>query len=99
MISGNSPRTIRYPDVTYVIMHLAHYYYVDRELHELKYRGQFLIISNEIMGKFGALILLSYLGLVSYVTRKGFGFVRVLPGRSAVNHCTASGNRAKFVAY
>ena len=44
-------------------MRLAHYLYVDRELHELK--------SCLIMGKFSASSLLSYSGLVVlYVTCK-----------------------------
>ena len=51
-------------------------------------RGEFLPIRNEIMGKFGASILLSYSGLVvSYVTRKELGFVRVLLSRIAVRSC------------
>ena len=58
------------------------YYDVDRELHELKHRGELVPTRNEVMGKIGASILLSYSGLVvSYVTRKGLGFVRVLHSR------------------
>ena len=39
--------------------------------------------NNEIVGKFGASILLSYSGLVvSYVIHKGLGSDRVLPRRS-----------------
>ena len=69
-------------------MPLAHFYDVGCELHGLKHRGELLPIPNEIMGKFGALILLSYSGLVvSYVTHKELGFVRVLPGRIAVSSC------------
>ena len=49
-------------------MPLAHYYDVDRELHELKHRGELVPTLNETMGKIGASILLSYSGLVvSYV--------------------------------
>ena len=63
-------------------MPLAHYYDVDRELHELQHRGELVPTRNEIMGKIGASILLSYSGLVSYVTREGIGFVRVLHSSS-----------------
>ena len=70
-------------------MPLAHYYDVDRELHELQHRGELVPTRNEIMGKIGASILLSYSGLVvSYVTRKGLGFVRVLHSRVVVSSCS-----------
>ena len=66
-------------------MPLAHYYDVDRELHELQHRGELVPTRNEIMGKIGASMLLSYSGLVvSYVTREGLGFVRVLHSRVVV---------------
>ena len=65
------------------LMPLAHYYDVDRELHELQHRGELVPTRNEIMGKIGASMLLSYSGLVvSYVTREGLGFVHVLHSRS-----------------
>ena len=55
-------------------MPLAHYHDVDRELHEHKHRGKLVPTRNEVMGKVGASILLSYSGLVvSYVTREGLG--------------------------
>ena len=67
------------------VMPLAHYYDVDRELHELQHRGELVPTRNEIMGKIGASMLLSYSGLVvSYVTREGLGFVRVLHSRVVV---------------
>ena len=67
-------------------MPFAHYYDVDRELHELKHRGELVPTRNEIMGKIGASILLSYSGhVVSYVTREGLGFVRVLHSRVVVS--------------
>ena len=70
-------------------MPLAHYYDVDRELHELKHRGELVPTRNEIMGKIGVSILLSYSGLVvSYVTREGLGFVRVLHSTVAVSSCS-----------
>ena len=70
-------------------MPLAHYYDVDRELHELQHRGELVPTRNEIMGKIGASILLSYSGLVvSYVTREGLGFVRVLHSRVVVSSCS-----------
>ena len=70
-------------------MPLAHYYDVDRELHELKHRGELLPTRSEIMGKIGVSILLSYSGLVvTYVTREGLGFVRVLHSRVAVSSCS-----------
>ena len=63
-------------------MPLAHYYDVDRELHELQHRGVLVPTRNEIMGKIGA----SYSSLVvSYVTREGLGFVRVLHSRVVVS--------------
>ena len=65
-------------------MPLAHYYDVDRELHELQHRGELVPTPNEIMGKIGASILLSYSGLVSYLTREGPGFVRVTHSRVVV---------------
>ena len=69
-------------------MPLTHYYDVDRELQELKHRGELVSTRNEIMGKIGASILLSYSGLVaSYVTREGLGFVRVLHSRVVVSPC------------
>ena len=71
------------------IMPLAHYYDVDRELHELQHRGELVPTRNEIMGKIGASMLLSYSGLVvSYVTREGLGFVRVLHSRVVVSSCS-----------
>ena len=70
-------------------MPLAHYYDVDRELHELQHRGELVPTRNEIMGKIGASMLLSYSGLVvSYVTREGLGFVRVLHSRVVVSSCS-----------
>ena len=51
----------------------AHCYDVDREIHELKHRGELVPTRNEIMGKIGASILISYSGLVvwyTYVTRE-----------------------------
>ena len=70
-------------------MPLAHYYDVDRELHELQHRGELVPTRIEIMGKIGASILLSYSGLVvSYVTREGLGFVRVLHRRVVVSSCS-----------
>ena len=70
-------------------MPLAHYYDVDRELHELQYRGELVPTRNEIMGKIGASMLLSYSGLVvSYVTREGLGFVRALHSRVVVSSCS-----------
>ena len=67
-------------------MPLAHYYDVDREL---QYRGELVPTRNEIMGKIGASMLLSYSGLVvSYVTREGLGFVRVLHSRVVVSSCS-----------
>ena len=45
-------------------MPLAHYYDVDREFYELKHRGEIVATSNDIMGKIGASILLSYSCLV-----------------------------------
>ena len=69
-------------------MPLAHYYDVDRELHELQHRGELVPTRNEIMGKIGASMLLSYSGLVvSYVTREVLGFVRVLHSRVVVSSC------------
>ena len=69
-------------------MPLAHYFGVGRELHELKHRGEFLPTRNEIMGKIGASILLSYSGLVvSYVTRKELGFICVISSGIAVSSC------------
>ena len=54
------------------VMPLAHYYDVDRELHELQHRGELVPTRNEIMGKIGASILLSYPCLVvSYAAREG----------------------------
>ena len=70
------------------IMPLAHYYDVDRELHELQNRGELVPTRNEIMGKIGASMLLSYSSLVSYVTREGLGFVRVLHSRVVVSSCS-----------
>ena len=71
------------------VMPLAHYYDVDRELHELQHRGELVPTRNEIMGKIGASMLLSYSGLVvSYVTREGLGFVRVLHSRVVVSSCS-----------
>ena len=71
------------------ILPLAHYYDVDRELHELKHRGELVPTRKEIMGKIGASMLLSYSGLVvSYVTREGLGFVRVLHSRVVVSSCS-----------
>ena len=55
------------------------YYDVDRELHELKHRGELVPTRNEVMGKIGASILLSYSGL---------GFVRVLHSRVVVSSCS-----------
>ena len=70
-------------------MPLAHYYDVDRELHELQHRGELVPTRNEIMGKIGASMLLSYSGhVVSYVTREGLGFVRVLHSRVVVSSCS-----------
>ena len=70
-------------------MPLAHYYDVHRELHEHQHRGELVPTRNEIMGKIGASMLLSYSGLVvSYVTRKGLGFVRVLHSRVVVSSCS-----------
>ena len=70
-------------------MPLAHYYDVDRELHELKHRGELVPTLNEIMGKIGVSILLSYSGLVvSYATREGLGFVPVLHSRVVVSSCS-----------
>ena len=72
-------------------MPLAHYYDVDRELHELQHRGEQVPTRNEIMGKIGASILLhvSYSGLiVKYVTREGLGFVHVLHSRVLVSSCS-----------
>ena len=67
-------------------MPLAHYYDVD---HELQHRGELVATRNEIMGKIGASILLSYSGLVvSYVTREGLGFVRGLHSRVVVSSCS-----------
>ena len=67
-------------------MPLAHYYDVDREFHELKHRSELVATRNDIMVRTGASILLSYSGLVvSYVTREGLGFVRVLHSRIVVN--------------
>ena len=37
-------------------MPLAHYYDVDRELHELKHRGDLVATRNDTMGKIGASI-------------------------------------------
>ena len=72
-----------------ILMPLAHYYDVDRELHELQHRGELVPTRNEIMGKIGASMLLSYTGLVvSYVTREGLGFVRVLHSRVVVSSCS-----------
>ena len=69
----------------YKYMPLAHYYDVDCELHELQHRGELVPTRNEIMGKIGALIILSYSGLVvSYVTRELLCFVRVLHSRVVV---------------
>ena len=77
-------------------MPLAHYYDVDRELYELKHRGELLPTRNEIMGKIGASILLSYSGLVvSYVTREGLGFVRVFHSRVVVSSCSYIRETAK----
>ena len=42
------------------VMPLAHYYDVDCELHELKHRGELVPTRNEIMGKIGVSMLLSY---------------------------------------
>ena len=71
------------------LMPLAHYYDVDRELHELQHRGELVPTRNEIMGKIGASLLLSYSGrVVSYVTREGLGFVRVLHSRVVVSSCS-----------
>ena len=73
----------------YRLMPLAHYYDVDRELHELQHRGELVPTRNEIMGKIGASMLLSYSGLVvSYVTREVLGFVRVLHSRVVVSSCS-----------
>ena len=70
-------------------MPLAHYYDVDRELHELQHRGELVPTRNEIMGKIGASMLLSYSALVvSYVTREGLGFVCVLHSRVVVSSCS-----------
>ena len=73
-------------------MPLAHYYDVDREFYELKHRGEIVATSNDIMGKIGASILLSYSCLVviwwSYVTREGIGFVRVLHSGVVVISCS-----------
>ena len=69
-------------------MPLAHYYDVDRELHELQHRVELVPTRNEIMGKIGASILLSYSGLVSYITREGLDFVRVLHSRVVVSSCS-----------
>ena len=69
-------------------MPLSHYNDVDRELHEHQHRGELVPTRNEIMGKIGASILLSYSGLVSYVTREGLGFVRVLHSRVVVSSCS-----------
>ena len=70
-------------------MPLAHYYDVDREHHELKHRGELVPTHNEIIGKIGVSMLLSYSGLVvSYVTLEGLGFVRVLHSRVAVSSCS-----------
>ena len=72
-----------------LLMPLAHYYDVDRELHELKHRGELVPTRNGIIGKIGVSMLLSYLGLVvSYVTREGLAFVRVLHNRVAVSSCS-----------
>ena len=76
-----------------MIMPLAYYYDVGRELHELKHNGEFLATRNGIMVKFGASILLSYSGLVvSYVTRNELGFFRVIPSsnRDTINMITTS---------
>ena len=70
-------------------MPLAHYYDVDREFHEPKHRDELVFTHNEIMGKIGASMLLSYSGLVvSYVTREGLGFVRLLHSRVVVCSCS-----------
>ena len=72
----------------HTVMPLALCYDIGRELHELKHRNEFLPTRNEIIDKFGDSILLSYSGLVvSYVTRKEVGFIRVLPSRITVRHC------------
>ena len=72
-----------------ILMPLAHYYDVDRELHELKHRGELVPTRDEIMGKIGVSMFLSYSGLfVSCVTREGLGFVRVLHSRVAVSSCS-----------
>ena len=64
----------------------AHYYDVDREL---QHRGELVPTRNEIMGKIGTSMLLSYSGLVvSYVTRERPGFVRVLHSRVVVSSCS-----------
>ena len=70
-------------------MPLAHYYDVDCELHELQHRGEQVPTCNEIMGKIGASILLSYSGfVVSIVTFKGFGFVHILYSGVVVSSCS-----------
>ena len=54
-----------------------------------QHRGELVPTRNEIMGKIGASMLLSYSGLVvSYVTREGLGFVRVLHSRVVVSSCS-----------
>ena len=56
---------------------------------ELKHRGELVPTRNEIMGKIGASIILSYSSLVvSYVTCEGLGFVRVLHSRVVVSSCS-----------
>ena len=63
-------------------MPLAHYY-------ELKHRGELVPTRNEIMGKIGDAILLTYSGLVvSYVTREGLGVFhsRVVVSSSCIYH-------------
>ena len=68
------------------VMPLAHYYDVDRELHELQHRVELVPTRNEIMGKIGASMLLSYSGLVvSYVTRK---VLIVFHSRVVVSSCS-----------
>ena len=85
---GTSHWNTELPILMSWVMPLAHYYDVDRELHELKHRGELVPTRNEIMGKLGASMLLSYSGLVvSYATREGLGFARVLHSRVVVSSC------------
>ena len=77
-------------------MPLAHYYDVDRDLHELQHRGELVPTRNETIGKIGASILQSYSGLVvSYVARGGLGFIRVLHSRVVLSSCSCIREIAK----